>query len=400
MGEAFLGGGGHGRGDRGLKFHAEYRVRSAVHWRRRALRCGLMLGLPLLVAACAVPRSFTMAAFDTVTEEIYTGTFFAIGGEPTAVVSLLGSTSGVECQGASGVGETGSVQVGDIGNLIVLCDDGRIIRGQIVYGGDRAGFGAGRDSDQSPYRFLFGRFTADESDLRAQFAVLIAAVPRDDEPLDTLFDEPAPEDSGEEIAVLEEDGDDGFLDDVFGDDEEGDDSALLDDVFGDDETEDDDDLLDGVFGGDEEEDEEEDVALLDGVFGDDEEDNGDDGLFDGVFDDDEEEEDVVLLDDAFGAGEDDEDDSLLDDVFDDEEEELIEEELEEEERRRLAAADDEADELASEDEEDTQLAQTTDEDQDSLAETAAEDAPAPPFNPGGFDLTDFEIDDDISRPQD
>ena len=349
-----VGSGTSGERERHLQSHREYLVRSVAPYRRGAVRCGLALGLVLLVAGCALPRALGIAALDTVTDEVYTGAFRTIPGEPTAAVTLLGSASGVECQGVSGVDETASVQAGDIGNLLVRCDDGRLIRGQIVYGAGGAGFGSGRDSDESPYRFIFGRMSAtSDEDLRAQFAVLIAGVPRDDEPLDTLFDEPLAKetvtaDGGDQLAALEDD-DEGLLDDIFGDDEEDDDEGLLDDVFADDE----------------EDDAGEETALL--------EDDEEDGILDEAFDDEDE-----LTDEELDEGE-----------------ELAEEE-ERRRRRRLAATEDEEDEGLTEDD-DTLLDEESDEDEDLLAENVAEDEPAPSASTSTYDLTGFESDDDISR---
>ena len=124
--------GGHGEGDRHLQSQSAYHFRAVNQRGRGALRWELALGLPLLLAACSEPPGFDFAAFDTSTDEDYTGLFISMAGEPTAAVALLGASSGVECQGVTGADETDSIQAGDIANLLVRCDNGRLIREQIV----------------------------------------------------------------------------------------------------------------------------------------------------------------------------------------------------------------------------------------------------------------------------
>lgn len=90
---------GHGEGDRHLQSQSAYHFRAVNPRGRGALRWGLALGLPLLLAAFSVPPGLDFAAFNTSTDEVYTGLFISIAGEPTTAVTLLGASSGVECQG-------------------------------------------------------------------------------------------------------------------------------------------------------------------------------------------------------------------------------------------------------------------------------------------------------------
>ncbi len=119
-----------------------------------------MAGLAL--AACTdIPNfylaGYPVAAFDTVTDELYRGTFRIIVGEPTGDMVLTGLASGTECEGVSGVPDVDMLEVGAIANLLMRCSDGRLIRGQLVYGSSRAGFGSAEDTDDSPYLILFGK---------------------------------------------------------------------------------------------------------------------------------------------------------------------------------------------------------------------------------------------------
>ncbi len=256
--------------------------------------------------------------------------------------------------------DTDAIMTGAVADLMMRCVDGRLIPGQLVFGFSRAGFGSGKDTDDSPFRFLFGKLPSQESDLRSRFNLLMAEVPQPGVRDDPLFGDRTrrpPEDSSEDEPEAD-------LDSLFGDDDE-EDSDSVASLFGDDDDEpasdtaEEDDLLEEVFGDDDEDTTEEEDDLFEDVFGDDDEDNA------------AEDEDAAIEEDDIGELE---QDDLFEDAFGDDDEEITEEETlgeadgdvasvddaeaapaetedeaetPEQRRRRLAALDDEADEEAA-----------------------------------------------------
>lgn len=132
---------------------------------------GLFLGL----SACGVfPGDTNFAALDVDRNEIYVGALSTMFGEPTGGIAVRGQLTHVLCQGVAGAGKVGTEAEKA---LIVRCEDGRIIRGNLHYESRTTGFGSGRDTRQASYRFLFGYSNGTEAELRAAFAVLAAAEP-------------------------------------------------------------------------------------------------------------------------------------------------------------------------------------------------------------------------------
>ncbi len=137
-------------------------------------RCGWLL-LAGAVAGCApvLPsKTLFIAARETTSNELLVGTFETIFGEPTSSITLFGIGDRTECRGITGVGGVDRVAPGTTTRLMMKCEDGRFIQGELTYERFDRGAGLAEDNGDKLYQLVFGRLKLSEESLRQEFALL------------------------------------------------------------------------------------------------------------------------------------------------------------------------------------------------------------------------------------
>jgi hypothetical protein len=140
--------------------------------RRKCHGVLLVLGL---VAACApaLPaKTLFIAARETTSNELLVGTFETVYGEPTSAITLFGVGDKTECRGITGVGGIDRVAPGTTTRLMMKCEDGRFIQGELTYERFDRGAGLAEDTGDGFYQLVFGHLKLSEESLRQEFALL------------------------------------------------------------------------------------------------------------------------------------------------------------------------------------------------------------------------------------
>ena len=147
--------------------------------RNRAFRRSAGRSAWLLVAAalagCAptLPaKTLFIAARETTSNELLVGTFETVYGEPTSSITLFGVGDKTECRGITGVGGIDRVAPGTTTRLMMKCEDGRFIQGELTYERFDRGAGLAQDTSDGLYQLIFGRLKLSEDNLRQEFALL------------------------------------------------------------------------------------------------------------------------------------------------------------------------------------------------------------------------------------
>ncbi|NQV80140.1 MAG: hypothetical protein HQ495_06270 [Alphaproteobacteria bacterium] len=138
-------------------------------------RCYGWLLLAGAVAGCApvLPsKTLFIAARETTSNELLVGTFETIFGEPTSSITLFGIGDRTECRGITGVGGVDRVAPGTTTRLMMKCEDGRFIQGELTYERFDRGAGLAEDNGDKLYQLVFGRLKLSEESLRQEFALL------------------------------------------------------------------------------------------------------------------------------------------------------------------------------------------------------------------------------------
>ena len=140
----------------------------------RRRRYGLLLLLGA-VAGCAptLPaKTLFIAARETTSDELLVGTFETVYGEPTSAITLFGVGDKTECRGITGVGGIDRVAPGTTTRLMMRCEDGRFIQGELTYERFDRGAGLAEDTGDGFYQLVFGKLKLSEENLRQEFALL------------------------------------------------------------------------------------------------------------------------------------------------------------------------------------------------------------------------------------
>ncbi len=127
------------------------------------------------VAGCApsLPaKTLFIAARETTSNELLVGTFETVFGEPTSSITLFGIGDRTECRGITGVGGIDRVAPGTTTRLMMKCEDGRFIQGELTYERFDRGAGLAEDTGDGLYQLVFGRLQLSEENLRQEFALL------------------------------------------------------------------------------------------------------------------------------------------------------------------------------------------------------------------------------------
>lgn len=127
------------------------------------------------LAACApsLPaKTLFIAARETTSNELLVGTFETVFGEPTSSITLFGVGDRTECRGITGVGGIDRVTPGTTTRLMMKCEDGRFIQGELTYERFDRGAGIAEDTGDGLYQLVFGRLKLSEENLRQEFALL------------------------------------------------------------------------------------------------------------------------------------------------------------------------------------------------------------------------------------
>lgn len=143
-------------------------------WLGRRRRYGLVLFLGAM-AGCAptLPaKTLFIAARETTSDELLVGTFETVYGEPTSAITLFGVGDKTECRGITGVGGIDRVAPGTTTRLMMRCEDGRFIQGELTYERFDRGAGLAEDTGDGFYQLVFGRLKLSEDNLRQEFALL------------------------------------------------------------------------------------------------------------------------------------------------------------------------------------------------------------------------------------
>jgi hypothetical protein len=142
------------------------------------LGCRRRYGLLLLlgaVAGCAptLPaKTLFIAARETTSDKLLVGTFETVYGEPTSAITLFGVGDKTECRGITGVGGIDRVAPGTTTRLMMRCEDGRFIQGELTYERFDRGAGLAEDTGDGFYQLVFGKLKLSEENLRQEFALL------------------------------------------------------------------------------------------------------------------------------------------------------------------------------------------------------------------------------------
>lgn len=164
-----------------------------------------MLVGAITLAACAptLPaKTLFIAARETTSNELLVGTFETVFGEPTSSITLFGVGDRTECRGITGVGGIDRVAPGTTTRLMMKCEDGRFIQGELTYERFDRGAGIAQDTGDGLYQLVFGRLKLSEENLRQEFA-LLPPPPERPRPAETIpaalppETEEAPGDSGQ-----------------------------------------------------------------------------------------------------------------------------------------------------------------------------------------------------------
>ena len=148
--------------------------------------------LAAAVAGCAPSlraKTLFIAARETTSNELLVGTFETVFGEPTSSITLFGIGDRTECRGITGVGGIDRVAPGTTTRLMMKCEDGRFIQGELTYERFDRGAGLAEDTGNGLYQLVFGRLQLSEENLRQEFALLPPPPerPRSVEPLPAVL---------------------------------------------------------------------------------------------------------------------------------------------------------------------------------------------------------------------
>jgi hypothetical protein len=85
---------------------------------------------------------------------------------PTSAIKLLSVDDRTEWRGITGVGGIGRVAPGTTTRLMMKCEGGRFIQGELTYERFERGTGLAEDTDDGFYQLVFGHLKLSEEDLR------------------------------------------------------------------------------------------------------------------------------------------------------------------------------------------------------------------------------------------
>ena len=117
----------------------------------------------------AVPAwagSLDIASKDDATGEIMTGHSYFEDGAIEADLELANNK--LQCGGQAAITVFTRDGIGSLGEVFLICNDGRSITGTYTYETPRSGWGVGEDDRGDRYRFLFGDLK--QGALKEQFA--------------------------------------------------------------------------------------------------------------------------------------------------------------------------------------------------------------------------------------
>jgi hypothetical protein len=101
---------------------------------KRRKRHGVLLALGIVAAfAPTLPaKTLFTAVRETTSNELLVGMFETVYGEPTSAITLFGVGDKTECRGITGVGGIDRVAPGTTTRLMMKCEDGRFIQGELT----------------------------------------------------------------------------------------------------------------------------------------------------------------------------------------------------------------------------------------------------------------------------
>jgi len=153
-------------------------MRSPAGW---LLLVGLLAGCAPVLPA----KTLFIAARETTSHELLVGTFETVFGEPTSAITLFGVADKTECRGITGVGGIDRVAPGTTTRLMMKCEDGRFIQGELTYERFDRGAGLAQDTGDGYYQLVFGHLKLSEENLRQEFA-LLPPPPERPQPTETI----------------------------------------------------------------------------------------------------------------------------------------------------------------------------------------------------------------------
>ncbi len=176
----------------------------------------VLLGLVLVGCVPTLPaKTLFIAARETTSHELLVGTFETVFGEPTSSITLFGVADRTECRGITGVGGIDRVAPGTTTRLMMKCEDGRFIQGELTYERFDRGAGLAQDTGDGFYQLVFGHLKLSEEDLRQEFA-LLPPPPGRPQPTETIPAvlppptegpaQPPADGSGSEVPAVPQDG--------------------------------------------------------------------------------------------------------------------------------------------------------------------------------------------------
>jgi hypothetical protein len=145
----------------------------------------MALGVLTACAPVLPAKTLFIAARETTSNELLVGTFETVYGEPTSSITLFGVADRTECRGITGVGGIDRVAPGTTTRLMMKCEDGRFIQGELTYERFDRGAGVAEDTGDRFYQLVFGRLKLSEENLRQEFA-LLPPPPARPEPLERI----------------------------------------------------------------------------------------------------------------------------------------------------------------------------------------------------------------------